>query len=44
MNFTSEIEVFYMLFERYLSIFSIKSLKQHIEYFNFGVKSRWTSL
>ena len=30
MNFTADIEVFYMLFERYLYIFSMKSLKQHI--------------
>ena len=35
LNFTPEIEVFYMLFDRSLSIFSMTSLKQHIEYFNF---------
>merc|ERR1712037_472201 len=33
-NFTPEIEVFYMLFDRSLSIFSMTSLKQHMEYFN----------
>ena len=34
LNFTPEIEVFYMLFERDLSIFSMTSLEQHIKYFN----------
>ena len=34
LNFTPEIEVFYMLFERPLSIFSMSALKQHIEYFH----------
>ena len=34
-NFNPEIESFYMLFERSLSNFSLSSLKQHIEYFNF---------
>ena len=29
LNFTPEIEVFYMLFERSLSIFNMTSLKQH---------------
>ena len=37
-NFTPEIEVFYMLFERYLSIFSMTSLKQHVGYFHFRYK------
>ena len=32
---TPEIKVSYMLFERSLSIFSMKSIKQHIEHFNF---------
>ena len=35
LNFTPEIEVFYRLFERSLSILSITSLKQLMEYFNF---------
>ena len=35
LNLTPEIEVFYMMFGRYPSIFSMKSLKQHMEYFNF---------
>ena len=34
MNFTPEIEVFYRLFDRYLSIFSMTSLKQHMHYFH----------
>ena len=32
---TPEIEVFNMLFQSYLSIFTITPLKQHIKYFNF---------
>ena len=44
LNLTPEIEVFYMLSQRSLSIFSMTSVKQHIEYFNSGVKSSWTSL
>ena len=32
-NFTPESEVFYMLFERYFSIVSVTSLKQHRVYF-----------
>ena len=35
LNFTQEIEVFYMLFNRSLSIFIISYLKHHIEYMNF---------
>ena len=35
LNFTPETEVPYMLFDRSLSIFSMTSLKQHSEYFNF---------
>ena len=35
LNFSPEIEVFYMLLERSLSIFSMTSLKQNIEYFSF---------
>ena len=35
LNLTPEIELFYMLFQRYLSIFSVTSLKQHMEYFHF---------
>ena len=35
LSFTPEIEVFYMLFKRSLSIYSMTSLKQHMEYFNF---------
>ena len=31
LNFTPEIELFYMLFERSLSIFSMTYLKQHIQ-------------
>ena len=38
LELTPEIEVFYMLFDRSLSIFSMISLKQHIEYFNFRCK------
>ena len=38
LNFTLEIEVFYMQFDRYLSIFSMTSLKQHMEYFHFRCK------
>ena len=34
-NFTPEIEVFYMLFDTSLSIFTLASLKQHMTYFNF---------
>ena len=34
LDFTTEIEVFYMLFERSISIFSMASLKQHTEFFN----------
>ena len=30
LNFSPEIEVFYMLFERSLSLFSMTPLKQHI--------------
>ena len=38
LNFTPEIEAFYMLLDyRYLSIFSMTSLKQHMEYINLGV-------
>ena len=37
---------FYMMFDRYLSFFSITSVKQHIEYCISisGVKSSWTFL
>ena len=35
LNSTPEIEIFHMLFDRSLSIFSMKSLKQHMECFNF---------
>ena len=38
LTFTPEIKVFHMLFEISLSIFSMTSLKQHIEYFNFRCK------
>ena len=38
LNFTLEIEVFYMLFEKDHSIFSMTSLRQHIKYFNFQSK------
>ena len=38
LNFTPEMEVFYMLFERCLSIFSMASLKQHIEYLHIRCK------
>ena len=31
LNFTPVIEAFYMLFQRSLSIFSMTSLKQHIQ-------------
>ena len=50
LNFSPEIQVFYMRFERALSIFST-SLKQHITVLYCiyitsisGVKSSWTSL
>ena len=44
--FCPEIKVFFMLFDRSLSIFSMTSLKQHIEYCTskFVVKSGWASL
>ena len=35
LNLVQETEVFYMLFERCLSMFSITSIKQGMEYFNF---------
>ena len=35
LNLTPKIEVFYQLFDRSLSIFSMTSLKQHMEYCNF---------
>ena len=35
LNFTPEIEIFYLLFDVSLSIFSKTSLKHHMEYFNF---------
>ena len=38
LNFTTEVEVIYMLFNRSLSIFSMTSLNLHIEYFNFRCK------
>ena len=38
LNFTPEIEVFYLLFEISLPIFSMTSLKQHIECLNFRCK------
>ena len=38
LNFTPEMEVFYMLFETSLSIFGRTSLKQHMEYFHFRCK------
>ena len=44
LNFTPEIEVFYMLLERSLSYFSITYLKHNIEYFHFRYKSSLTSL
>ena len=45
MNFTPEIEVLYMRFERFLSIFSMTSLEHApVEYFNSGVKSNWTPM
>ena len=34
LNFIPEMEVFYLLFNRYPSMFSMTSLKQHMEYFN----------
>ena len=37
-NLTPEMEVSCMLFERFLSIFSVTTLKQHMEYFNFRCK------
>ena len=36
MNFTPETEVFYMMFDRSLSIFSMTYLKQHMKYLNIG--------
>ena len=38
LNATPETEVFDMLFDRSLSIFSMTFLKQHMEYFNFRCK------
>ena len=38
LNLTPEIEVFYILFDRSLSIFSMTFLRQHLEYFNFRCK------
>ena len=38
LNFTTEVKVIYMLFNRSLSIFSMTSLNLHIEYFNFRCK------
>ena len=38
LNFTPEIKAFYMRFERFLSIFSVTSLKPHIQYFHFQCK------
>ena len=38
LNLTTEIEVFCMLFDRSLSIFSMTSLIQHIEYSHFLCK------
>ena len=38
LKFTAEIEVFYMLFDRSLSIFNMTSLKEHMEYLNFRCK------
>ena len=35
LNFTLEIEVLYMLFDRYHSICSMTCLRQHMEYFSF---------
>ena len=35
LSFTPEIEVFYMMFDRSLSIFSMTPLKQHMKYVNF---------
>ena len=37
-EFNSEIEVFYMLFDRYLSNFSMASVKQNIDHFNIRCK------
>ena len=45
LNFTPEIEVFDMQFDRSHSIFSMTSLKQQINNASIsGVKSSWTSL
>ena len=38
LNFTLEIEVFYMLFDRPLPILAMTSLKPHMKYFNFKKK------
>ena len=43
-EFTPEIEVFYMLFYRSHSIFSITSLKHHKEYFHFRHKIQFIAL
>ena len=32
---TPETEVLYLMFDRFLSLFNIPSLKRHIEHFNF---------
>ena len=38
LNFTLEIEVLCMLFDRALSIFTMISIENHIKYFNFRSK------
>ena len=38
LNFAPEIEVFYVLFEKSLYIFSVTSIKHHIQYFHFRCK------
>ena len=40
LNFTPEIEVFYLLFEISLPIFSMKSLKQHMYYMHFHFRCK----
>ena len=38
LNSTQEIEILCMLFDRALSIFSMTSIKKHMDYFNFRSK------
>ena len=43
-NFTQDIAVLCMLFDRAVTIFHMTSIKKHIEYFTFRNLSSWTTL